>query len=325
MTTVKTLKDVDDRITVLSDSIESIKTDITNQLDTFKTSLDQRDAAGIADLKNFITKSLGDIETKLDDTKETLNKNVQDVEKSLSDKFNAFQQTVNDDLLKIREIHVDRLVKDNKNLRKRVRVLEKRMATHERQTNENEQNNRKSNCELSGIPANVKDEDLAPLVAKIMAIVLADTFEITEADIEACHRLPGKSNPKVTIVRMKRNHLFEARLKKKKLKDVPAALNLPEGTKIFLNDNLSKNMKSLAYNARLLKSEGLIADCWFFNAAVRLKLNDETIVKVTHELDLYKRFAQFQGFTFDTDFCDRVLEDDIEDYDDLDGNEDDDE
>ena len=176
--------------------------------------------------------------------------------------------------MKIREVHVDRLVKDNKNLRKRVRVLEKRMANHERQTNENEQNNQKSNCELSGIPANVKDEDLTPLVAKIVAIVLADTYNITEADIEACHRLPGKSNPKVTIVRMKRNHLFEARLKKKKLKDVPAALNLPEGTKIFIND----------------------------------------------KLDLYKRFPQFNGFTFDTDFCDRVL-DDIKDYDDLVGNE----
>ena len=75
---------------------------------------------------------------------------------------------------------------------------------------------------------------------------------------------------------MKWNHLFEARLKKKKLKDVPAALDLPEGTKIIINDNLSKNMKSLAYNARQLKSKELIADCWFFNAAVRLQLNNRS-------------------------------------------------
>ena len=87
-------------------------------------------------------------------------------------------------------------------------------------------------------------------------------------------QITQKIESEVTIVCMKWNHLFEARLKKKKLKDKPAALNHSKGTKILINNNLSKNMKSLARNARLLKSEGLIADCWFFNAAVRLKFID---------------------------------------------------
>ena len=48
-------------------------------------------------------------------------------------------------------------------------------------------------------------------------------------------------------------------------------------------------------------------------------------MKVTHKVDLYKLFPQYKGFTFETDFCDRVLEEDINDYDDLDGYEDNDE
>ena len=58
-------------------------------------------------------------------------------------------------------------------------------------------------------------------------------------------------------------------------------------------------MKSLSYNARLLKRAGLIADTWFSNAAVRIKKNDESVVKVSHEYELYQMFPDF-CFSFDT-------------------------
>ena len=50
-----------------------------------------------------------------------------------------------------------------------------------------------------------------------------------------------------------------------------------------------------------------------------MRLNGGDSVKVEHETDLYARFPDFKGFTFDTNFCDRVIQDDRDAYDDLEG------
>ena len=68
-----------------------------------------------------------------------------------------------------------------------------------------------------------------------------------------------------------------------------------------MNDNLSPNMSTLAFNARVLKRKKLIADTWFSNAAVRVKTLDNRTVKVTHEIDLFELCPDFDGFSFDTD------------------------
>ena len=78
-------------------------------------------------------------------------------------------------------------------------------------------------------------------------------------------------------------------------------------------------MRMLAYNARLLLRNELIAETWFFNAAVRIKLLNGKIVSINHESELYEQFPDFKLFTFDIDFCDRLVQDDIDDYDDLRG------
>jgi hypothetical protein len=86
-------------------------------------------------------------------------------------------------------------------------------------------------------------------------------------------------------------------------------------------------MRTLSYNARLLKSEGLIAETWFSNAAVRIKRTQTSKpLKVTHEKDLVDNFPYFEGFTFDMDFYRRLREDvDMEKYENLSGNWSDDE
>ena len=140
---------------------------------------------------------------------------------------------------------------------------------------------------------------MKPIVAQILNHISAS--EIGESDIEAVHRLKSKVSPYPTIVRLKRNLVDDVKRKenKKKLATVTTALGLPEGTKLYINENQSKNMKSLSYNARLLKRDGLISDTWFSNAAVRVKKLDESVVKITHEYELYQLFPQFP-FSFDT-------------------------
>ena len=69
-------------------------------------------------------------------------------------------------------------------------------------------------------------------------------------------------------------------------------------------------MRSLAYNARLLKSAGYIVDTWFSNAAVRVKVNPTSKpIKITHEKDLVDKFPTFDNFTFDMDFYRRIQDD----------------
>jgi hypothetical protein len=229
--------------------------------------------------------------------------------------------------LHIRSRIVTNLRNENIHLHQRVRTLEDRVLRMEKQMNNAENNQRKNNIEVDGIPESVRDGDLRSVVAKIFNHI--SQSDILTADIECAHRLFSKSSPKPTIVRLKRNLIDEIRTAdaKTKLKDVPLKMGYPQGTKLYINDNQSPTMRTLSYNARLLKSEGLIAETWFSNAAVRIKRTQTSKpLKVTHEKDLVDNFPYFEGFTFDMDFYRRLREDvDMEKYENLSGNWSDDE
>ena len=245
---------------------------------------------------------------KLSGFEEKLGNNFVQLNSTLDD----FQKSVTADILAMREVMIKNLVKQNRDLNIRTVLLEDRLMTVEdrlakveRQINQAEQNNRKNNVEISGIPDTITDEQLPVVVAQILDHVVEDE-EISTNDVEACHRLSSKSSPKPTIVRMRRNLLEKAKRNSKKLKGVDVALGLPQGSKLFINENLSPRMKNLAYNARLLKNQEWIDETWFSNAAVRIKYGGKTF-KITHETDLLYHFKEFPNFTFDKDFCMNVL------------------
>ena len=140
---------------------------------------------------------------------------------------------------------------------------------------------------------------------------------ITEKDIKACHRMSSKRNPKPTIVRASRNIIDKVRKNKKSLKDIAQRLNFPQDTKIYVNDYLSPNMRTIHFNARNMKKAGIIEDTWFSNAAVRIKPKNGENLLVTHESELYEAYPRFEGFSFDTEFLDCVLNADIDKMDDV--------
>ena len=241
----------------------------------------------------------------------------------ISGKVDDGNQSIKDQLdAAIRAIRVNvvnRLMNDNQKLRTRVRTLEQRLAKVERQCNQIESNNRKNNVELDGIPESVSDNELKGKVAQILNSTV-DDVTITESDIEACHRLQTKKRPRPTIVRARRDLLDKVKSNKKSLATtVTGVCGYPAGTNIFLNDNLSPNMRKLAYNARVLVAEGFAQSTWFSNACVRVKTNEGKVVVVTHECDLFKNFPVCQKLTYDVNFCNRIEAQDIEEYDDLDG------
>ena len=248
---------------------------------------------------------------------ETLDKSVNANKVAFEESITRSTEKITADIAHIRGHIIAKLVEENQSLRSRVRTLEMRTLSLEKTTNRIDQNHRKNNIELDGIPSDVKNEDLTE---KVVAIINDITNEnITEKDIEACHRLFTKKNPKPTIVRASRNLLDKVRKKKKSLKDIAARLNFPNDTKIFLNDNLSPNMRMIHFNARNLKRDGFIDDVWFSNAAVRIKLKNEETVAVCHEYELYELFPKYENFSFDTEFTDRIANHDMEKLDDLAG------
>ena len=176
---------------------------------------------------------------------------------ALEDVVSKYTKELNESIFHIRNRVVTILQEENVNLRKRVHTLEARVIKIETQLNRVEQNHRKSNLELDGIPQSVSQAELAPTVVKIYNAISEKNIEIT--DVEAVHRLQSKKNPKPVIVRMKRNYIDTVHKNRKNLKDVGAKVDIP-GAKIFVNNNLSPSMKSVEFNARQLLKDGLVCD-----------------------------------------------------------------
>ena len=245
------------------------------------------------------------------------------LEQLINKRFDTLEQSnaqINN-TLHSRQFVISEIFRENRDLRSHVKTLEERLLKLEKQVNNTEQNNRKNNIEVDGIPSFVTDEDLRGVVATLFNHIAES--DITIGDIEVAHRLYSKSSPKPTIVRLKRNIIEELKSKeaRRKLKDIAAKMNFPRGTQIFLNDNQSPSMRSLSYNARLLKSNNIIFDTWFSNAAIRIKRTPTAKpIKVTHEKDLVDAFPEFEHFTFDMNFYRRLQdEENINQYDDLEG------
>ena len=61
------------------------------------------------------------------------------------------------------------------------------------------------------------------------------------------------------------------------------------------------------------------ASSWYSNAAIKIKDLNGKVFTVQHEFDIYEAFPTFEGFSFNTDLYERVLDNDIDDLDDLAG------
>ena len=253
----------------------------------------------------------------IDDLKSTLLAKLDVNNKDVSLKVNVLEESLantskelTDAVFHIRNHVLNLLREENVCLRDRVHTLEARMIKVERQVNRVEQNHRKNNVEFAGITDNVPQEELAPTVVKIVNAV--SDVKIDVKDVEAVHRLYSKRTPKPVIVRMKRNVIDSVRDNRKKLKDVANKLNI-QGQGIFVNYNLSPNMKAIESNARKLLKDGVVSGCWFSNASVRVKCLNGKTLSLDHEIDLFEAFPCYEGYSFDTNFYDKVLNDDLMD------------
>ena len=121
---------------------------------------------------------------------------------------------------------------------------------------------------------------------------------VTEHDIEGCHRLPvrkGSRGKPVILKFVNRKVTEKAMANAQNLKDTDLSdINgFNRNTKIFLGLNLSPYFKSLDYHCRQLKKAGTISKCFPSSKGfIKIKIGDR-ISKVTHFNDLVNKFPNF--------------------------------
>ena len=148
--------------------------------------------------------------------------------------------------------------------------LQHKVIILETATNSLEQYDRRNNIEITGIPDNIEDKNLA---CSVIEVFKAANIQISLNDIEDCHRI-GKSkvNSKKTIVRLvNQKYCQQILYNTRKFKNFDGSgIGMPN-TKIFVNENLTNSNHQLAYNCRKLKREKLISKRYSSNGIIHIE------------------------------------------------------
>ena len=63
-------------------------------------------------------------------------------------------------------------------------------------------------------------------------------------------------------------------------------LGTEDYTKIFINEDLTRNRQTLLYQCRIAKREKKIQDAWSFDGSILIKSNAGTIIQIQNKTDL---------------------------------------
>lgn len=303
----KTIKDINDYINTVEGNLDITMTKVK--------SLEVK-ADGNTEVHQDILLSVKKLTTKLESIYTELSTKFDEHSTTITEQLAATSLSVKEDIAQIRSVVIARLEQDNRKLRSRVTHLEKRVLENEKRQNQQEQHARKIYFEVAGIPNSVTQDNLKATLVKIF-----NTGGITsnESDIEVTHRLHSKSETKNVIVKARRDFVDSVFKAKKKLLEVGRGgdLNFGPNNKLFVNEHLSPNFKTLRYNCKLLKNADCIEDFWFSNAKLKIKIQG-VIHNICHEIDLFKINPEFH-FTFATDLYHSFEDHELDQLDDLDG------
>ena len=138
-------------------------------------------------------------------------------------------------------------------------LLVKEKSRMESKVLQDNQYHRLENIEISGIPKNVIDYELIDTVIGIASDI---DVELAPADISACHRLGKGDKSRGDVIvrfvnRQAADHMF-ANAKKLKGIDLSDLLG-PNHPHVYVNANLSPELKAMRWKAKKMKEAGLIA------------------------------------------------------------------
>ena len=258
-----------------------------------------------------------DISDRMDSLEKTIRDDVSSIRDTVADRMEKLEERLTRDYTtletKIR-MDVGKVEKDittlnttvNESvgdLQEKIKTLEMKNIKLERSLYGGPQHDRKMNVEIDGIPVNIGD-DPKQLKEAALKIFTAMNVKCGSEDIQAIHRLPSRAANKPTIIRfMSRStvgEVFDNKGKLRNLKALNIDLNgLTDESSLFIRPSLCPYFRTLAYNCRLLKRNGLIASTTTSDdGTIKIKTLDNEFVKINHESDLTSRFTNFEHFSF---------------------------
>ena len=99
-----------------------------------------------------------------------------------------------------------------------------------------------------------------------------------------------------TIVKFsKRKDIARIFSNKKRLKEIDTnSLNIPENTRIYINESLCSSYRNIWSKCKALWKDEKIANFWTSNGNVRIKINAVgNYESITHMSDLEERFPEY--------------------------------
>ena len=189
--------------------------------------------------------------------------------------------------LEISESQIEIVKVVNSKLQEQVEHLRGKQINNERYLTINTQYLRNRQVELKSFPTDISDDDLKPLVSKLLSLT---GVEIKPVDIDKCHRLNNKNNVILEFnLREKRDEMLRLR---KNLKGKATDLENMKMKRVMIVESLCPDYACLDFLCRKFAKNGQINQTWFFNGKLWIKENvDSEKVNITHITDLYSKFG----------------------------------
>lgn len=179
------------------------------------------------------------------------------------------------------------LKKENASLLTECQSLKELATSSEQRITDLEQYSRNKNIEIKGIPFS-ENESLPQLLKQLGDVI---TEEITEQDIDACHRVPRRDEgcPNVVVQfrsRAKRDLVIEkSRKKRLSTSDFGHVNHSP----VFVNDHLCPTLKILLGQVVARKNEKGWKYAWTRDGKIFARKSDSSrVLRVTRSQDLEK-------------------------------------
>ena len=187
---------------------------------------------------------------------------------------------------------VTTLETDNKNLQESITVLETTLSTR---IDDLEQYSRRSCIRIAGIPETEHENT----DDKVLDLAAHLNIQLNPRDIDRSHRVGPVRTSATSIADEDEPQPTRPREIIVKLRSYQARLSLLQGRKtlrenkekVYINEDLTKTRKSLAYECRQLKRERKIVKTWVYDGNVFVTNRGGTKLKVTrnNELDEYRK------------------------------------
>ena len=168
------------------------------------------------------------------------------------------------------------------------------MSSIERRCWKNAQYSRRECFEVVGLPSSIEDKDLEPTVCRVLQHI---DVGITGEGIEACHRL-NKQSDRTIIKFWKRKDCEHVMRKKSELRKLkPSELDLPNGTKLYINESLCPYYRGLWNQCKKLWNKLEIFSFFTVNGSIRIKIRENGPYNIITHIDDLKDIFPDEDFT----------------------------